>query len=142
MKYRPVKQSLSWLERIFPCSAMALLLLMQVPASMPAQGSLDVTGAWDLTVETKSGKAQPSILLKQDGEKITGTYQGRMGNPRLEGTIQGNNISFTVRLKFQETLITVTYRGVVSGDSMKGTVQFGENDSGSWSGRRKKGVSH
>ena len=142
MKGRPVRQSLPWLERAYPCFLVGTLLLLLVPANMPAHGFLDVTGAWDLTVQTKSGTAHPSILLKQDGEKITGTYQGRMGNSPLEGTIRGDDISFTVRLKFQETLIAVTYRGAVTGDTMKGTVQFGEGDSGSWSGTRKKSVSH
>jgi hypothetical protein len=122
--------------------AAVLLLLSAVPPDVVSADSYaaDVTGTWDLKVETREGTASPSIILRQEGERITGTYQGRMGNSRLEGSIKGNDINFTVTLKFQDVSYKVTYSGVVSEDTMKGTTRFegGGAGAGTWSARRRK----
>ena len=117
-----------------------LLLVFAVPLCLPATSFADdVSGSWDLTVETRQGTDTPSVTLKQDGEKLSGTYHGRMGDTALQGTLRGNNIQFSVRLKFRDQYFVVTYTGTVDGASMKGTVQFGESSSGTWSARRKSG---
>ncbi len=110
------------------------LFSCELPARTEA---VDVTGAWDLTVESQEGTAHPSIILKQEGERITGTYEGKIGGS-LEGTIKGNEISFRLNLKFQDAPYTVTYTGTVTENSMKGTVRFGDSGTGSWSAIRKK----
>ncbi len=97
----------------------------------------DVSGTWDMAVESQQGTAHPTIVLKQSGEKITGTYRGRMGETSLEGTIRGDRIRFSVTLKFQDQPITITYSGTVQNDTMRGTAQFGDSGSGSWSASRK-----
>ncbi len=122
---------------------MALLPLLWLFATLyclPAPSFADdVSGAWDLTVETRHGTATPSMTLKQDGERISGTYHGRMGDTVLQGTVKGKSIQFSVRLKFRDQSFVVTYTGTVDGASMKGTVQFGESSSGTWSARRRNG---
>jgi len=100
--------------------------------------ALDVTGAWDMKVQTQEGAAQVSLTLRQEGEKITGAYSGKMGQSRLVGVIKGDEIRFSVTLKFQETSYTVTYSGTATEDSMQGTANFGNAGSGSWSARRRK----
>ena len=119
-----------------------ILLLSVTPFSsgLPARTeSVDVTGAWDLTVESQEGTAHPSVTLKQEGERITGTYEGKVGGS-LEGTLKGNEIKFSLTLKFQDASYTVTYTGTVSDNSMKGTVRFGNTGTGSWSAVRKKSL--
>jgi hypothetical protein len=125
------------------CISVAWILLLSVipfSSGLPARTeAVDVTGAWDLTVESQEGTAHPSITLKQEGERITGTYEGKIGGS-LEGTIKGNEISFSLNLKFQDTSYTVTYTGTVTENSMKGTVRFGNTGTGSWSANRKKSL--
>ncbi len=99
--------------------------------------SADVSGTWDLTVESQDGTANPSITLIQSGEQLSGTYRGRMGQYRVEGTIRGSAIRFSVNMRFQDQPLVVTYSGTVDADSMKGTVQFGEYGSGRWTGKRR-----
>ena len=98
----------------------------------------DVTGTWLMTVEAPEGTAHPTILLKQEGERITGTYRGRMGESDLSGTIKGGEIRFSVTLKFQDVSYVVVYSGSVSDDSMKGTARFGDAGTGDWSAKRRK----
>lgn len=76
-------------------------------------------------------------MLKQAGERLTGSYKGRLGDSALEGSIKGNEIRFAVKLKFQDQEVTITYSGTVEKDSMKGTAQFGDRGSAPWTARRK-----
>ncbi len=116
------------------------LLILAIPFCLPPQSfGEDVSGSWELTVETQHGTATPSMTLKQDGERISGTYHGRMGDTALQGTLRGKSIQFSVRLKFRDQSFLVTYTGTVEGGSMKGTVQFGESSSGTWAARRRSG---
>jgi len=112
----------------------AMFLFLMAAACLAQARSL--TGRWDLTVETSQGKATPTMDLKQDGDKLTGIYRGRLGEVPLEGRSNGDSIEFSVKLKFRDQEITVKYTGRVQDDSMKGTVQFGGSTTGSWSAQR------
>ncbi len=118
-------------------AGLVLLVATGIRASAAPPSPLDVSGVWDLTVETQTSTAHTSVTLKQEGEKLTGTYHGRMGDTRLEGTLKEDNIRFTVTLKFQDASIVVTYEGTVSGDTMKGTARFGDAGTGKWSAKKK-----
>ena len=124
----------------FSVGWMLLLSVLPFSSGLPAlTEAIDVTGTWDLTVESQEGTTHPSITLKQEGERITGTYEGKIGG-RLEGTIKGNEINFSLNLKFQDASYTVTYTGTVTENTMKGTVRFGNSGTGSWSAIRKKSL--
>jgi hypothetical protein len=117
----------------------ALLFLAAGIAAFPAvPAAADVSGSWDLTVESQQATSHPSITLIQEGEKLTGTYRGQMGDSALQGTLRGNEIRFNVTLKFQDASYVVTYSGTVSEDTMKGSVRFGDMGTGKWSARRGK----
>lgn len=118
---------------------LVLLVTPFSPELLSRTEPVDVTGVWNLTVESQEGTSHPLMTLKQDGEQITGTYEGKIVGP-LEGTVKGNAIRFSLNLKFQEVSYTVTYTGTVTGDSMKGTVRFGNSGTGSWSANRKKSL--
>ncbi|MBZ5495009.1 MAG: hypothetical protein LAP85_01285 [Acidobacteriia bacterium] len=132
--------SSSLLRRMIFRTVCALpMLVILLPLVSPAEPeAVDVTGTWDMTVESQQGTAHPSISLKQEGEKITGIYRGQMGESSLAGTIKGNDIGFTVSLKFQDVAYTVNYTGSVTGDNMKGTARFSNAGTGNWSARRRK----
>lgn len=99
---------------------------------------VEVTGTWAVTIETPQGTGTPTLILKQEGEKITGTYKGRMGESKVEGTLKGNEIKLQFTLKFQDQEVAITYAGRAEKESMKGTAQFGEFGSGTWTAKRKQ----
>jgi hypothetical protein len=119
-------------------AAVLFSLILFTPAWPAEPEATDVTGTWLMTVEVPDGTAHPTILLKQQGEKITGTYRGGMGESELLGTIKGSEIRFSVTLKFQDVSYVVVYSGSVSEDSMKGTARFGDTGTGDWSATRRK----
>jgi hypothetical protein len=99
--------------------------------------STNVSGNWKLTFETPNGAANPSLVLKQEGEKLTGTYKGRFGEFPLEGAIKGKEIKFTVKVNAQGQELLLEYAGTVEGDAMKGKVKFGDMGEADFSGKKE-----
>jgi hypothetical protein len=119
--------------------AVALLVLFSCELTLPvAISAVNVAGTWDMEVNSQEGIAHPSITLKQEGDRISGTYSGKIGSSSLEGTLSGSEIRFTVTLKFQEVSYSVTYSGTVTDDTMKGTARFSNSGTGTWTAKRKK----
>lgn len=98
----------------------------------------DVGGTWDMTVEIAGGASHPSLMLQQDGERISGSYEGQLGKSSVTGTLKEKEIEFTVNLKFQDATYSIVYSGTVSADLMEGTVQFSGGATGNWSAKRRK----
>jgi hypothetical protein len=99
--------------------------------------STNVSGNWKLTFETPNGAANPSVVLKQEGEKLTGAYKGRFGEFPLEGAVKGKEIKFTVKVNAQGQELLLEYAGTVEGDAMKGKVKFGDMGEADFSGKKE-----
>ena len=99
-----------------------------------------IGGVWKFTVELEVGTGHPTVTLKQDGEKLTGTYDGRYGAAPLEGTIKENKIEFTVSMTAEGAAVTGVFSGVVEGDNgnqgMRGAVEFDQAGEGTWTAVR------
>ncbi len=114
------------------------IMCILVAAAYAGPFGIDVTGTWDVSVTSQEGTAHPTIALRQNGEKITGTYSGKMGDSPLEGSLKGSDIRLTFTLKFQDVSYTVTYTGTVTENAMQGTARFGNAGTGDWSAKRRK----
>ena len=81
----------------------------------------DVTGNWKGTAESPNGSIERTFSFKQDGAKLTGeTVSSFAGKSTItEGKVDGDKVSFTINVKIQDNELTVTYKGVVSGDTIK-----------------------
>jgi hypothetical protein len=99
-------------------------------------GKLDVTGAWEIEVQTDQGSGNPSFTLKQDGEKITGRYKGMLGESDVNGTVKGNDIEFSMKVSGQIEG-TVIYKGTTDGKTMKGKVSLAGLGEGTFTGKKK-----
>ena len=99
-----------------------------------------IGGVWKFTGELEVGTGHPTVTLKQDGEKVTGTYDGRYGAAPLEGTIKENKIEFTVSMTAEGAAVTGVFSGVVEGEGenqgMRGAVDFDQAGEGTWSAVR------
>jgi hypothetical protein len=91
-----------------------------------------VAGVWKFTVELEVGTGHPTVTLKQDGEKVSGTYDGRYGASPLEGTIKDNKIEFTVSMTAEGTAVSGVFAGIVEPEGMSGSVQFEGAGDGTW----------
>lgn len=109
-----------------------LILLLFLGFSAQAQESINVSGKWTMSVETDMGAGSPSFNLKQDGEKITGTYTGQLGESPVTGTLKGN----VIHLEFSIQGNVITYDGTASSTEMSGKVKLAEMGSGTFKGKK------
>jgi len=107
-------------------------------APVPQEKPQEVAGVWALTVETPQGTGNPTLTLKQDAEKLTGTYASQVfGDREVTGSIKGSAIAFSFTVSIEGNSVTVSYSGTVEKDTMKGKVAFGDMAEGTFTGKRK-----
>lgn len=111
----------------------AIILLVVFSVAAQRQGT-SVTGKWNMKVETTAGSGSPVFNLKQQGDSISGTYSGQLGEAAVKGVIKKKEI----RLEFKGGEVAVVYTGTVEGDTMKGKAVFGELGEGTFSGVKEK----
>jgi hypothetical protein len=99
--------------------------------------TITVTGTWNGTVETSQGTGSPVFNFVQEGEKITGTYKGSLGEAPLTGTLKGNDISFSLKGNFQGQEVNATYTGKVEGNTMKGKAVIGPLGEANWTAKKQ-----
>ena len=108
------------------------------PAAAAPADKTDITGAWAFAVETPAGSGSPTFTFKQEGEKLTGQYKGQFGEAPLTGSIKGSKVDFSIKIQAQGQEATIKYTGTVEKDgTMKGTADFGELGSGTWTAKRQ-----
>jgi hypothetical protein len=115
---------------------LAVLACLAIPGLSPEPAK--VAGSWNVTLELPSITGHPVITLKQDGEKITGTYEGRYGSSALSGTVKEKDIAFTVTFVAEGMQTQGVFQGKVDGDTMGGDVSFEGAGDGTWSATRAK----
>jgi hypothetical protein len=106
-------------------------------APSQADSRVDVTGTWAMSVESAAGTGTPTVVLKQDGEKLTGQYSGQLGEAPLTGSVKGSAIEFSFDVSFQGTALHIVYAGSADASSMKGTVKLGDFGEGTFTGKKK-----
>jgi uncharacterized protein with FMN-binding domain len=110
----------------------ALVALAVLVSAAPA----NIAGQWQFTVELSVGTGKPLVTFKQDGEKVTGTYEGRYGKSNLEGTVKDNQVEFTVTMVAEGTEVTGAFGGTYENDRMTGQVEYEGAGEGTWSAVR------
>jgi hypothetical protein len=86
----------------------------------------DISGTWKGTAENQGGTIDRTFVFKVEGTKLTGeTTSEMMGKSTItDGKIDGDNISFTITAKLQDNEMKLNYKGKVTGDTIKLTVDF------------------
>ena len=99
---------------------------------------VNVTGKWLFNVETGAGSGTPTMTFTQDGEKLTGKYNGQFGNADLTGTVKGQDIAFSFNVDAQGTALTFKYTGTIeSKDALKGKVEIAGLGEGTFTAKRQ-----
>jgi hypothetical protein len=97
-------------------------LLLMTGLAMAA----DVTGKWVAQVPGRGGETREVVYnLKSSGGTLTGTTTG-MGGQEVQlsdGKIDGDNISFSIKMERNGNAMVMLYKGKVSGDEIKFTQQ-------------------
>ncbi len=87
----------------------SFLFLVLCATTVVAQ-SANAAGTWDATLTSPQGTFNVQLILKQDGEKLSGVVKSPRGETPIEGTTNGKDIKLKYTIKFQDNdmLITLT----------------------------------
>src|SRR5436190_13181365 len=100
----------------------------------------DLSGTWQITVETSQGSGTPTLVLQQTGEQLTGTFKSQIfGEAKVTGTVKGNAIEFGFEGDAGGQKLKINYKGTIeSATAMKGTAVYeGFDDKATWSATKK-----
>lgn len=117
-------------------AALVVFAAMVIFAGGAAAQSKTVAGEWDGAFETPGGDRPFKLVLKVEGEKLTGTAKRSTGDVPIQGTVKGKEIAFSYTISYNGNDLTMTFTGKIDGDSMNGTVSFGGNADAPWAAKR------
>jgi hypothetical protein len=132
-------------------TALSVVFALGFLAEAKAQDkSADASGTWTWSVKGRQGRPDRKMTakLKVSGDKVTGKIisPGRDGQENeteiKDGKMKGDEISFSTTREFNGNTMTSKYSGKVSGDSIKGKMEFernGEPVSRDWEAKRGDG---
>jgi hypothetical protein len=117
--------------------ATVVLLSTVVGARAQEKPPAKVAGTWRMTMEMSMGTASPEITLKQDGDKLSGTYSGRYGTFALTGKVKGRAFEFSFLMSEQHP-VSMCFQGEVSADgaSLEGTAVLAEMGDATWTAKK------
>jgi hypothetical protein len=100
-------------------------LLFLIAALAMTASAADVAGTWKASIETPNGSFESTFVFKVDAGKVTGTVNsGPMGEAAIsEGKLEGEDISFAIVQTYNGNEFKISYKGKVSGNEMKLTIQ-------------------
>ena len=117
-------------------SRAGIAVLLVALAAAPAAAQINVTGDWDMTIESPQGANTVKVTLTQDGEKVSGLFKSQMGELPFSGALIGVDLKFGFSLPIQGQSLDITMTGKVEGQTMAGKVQFGGFGEGDWTAKR------
>jgi hypothetical protein len=89
----------------------------------------DFNGKWNGQVQGRNGMQTVNFDFHVDGSTLTGKVSTMRGDMDItNGKVDGDNISFDQVMSFNGNSMTVSYKGVADGDTIKFTRTFGGGD--------------
>jgi hypothetical protein len=121
--------------------AILIGFIAALPVSMgSASGATDISGTWKFSVDLDTGgHGEPTFVFKQEGDKLTGTYSGPLGEQKVTGTVTGAKAVFGFEVSIDGETGKATYTATIEGPKkMTGTVEFSNGIRGKWTASKKE----
>ena len=97
---------------------------------------MSADGTWNVTMNTPMGAQKASLVLKTDGDKLTGEMKGQQGTLALnDGKVTGDTLTWSANMT-QPMPIKLEFTGKVAGDKIAGSVKLGAFGNASFEGTR------
>jgi len=123
------------MSRLNVCLSAVLALSLALPAVAAAQSN--VSGPWEVTIDSPQGAMSIDADLKQNGEVLTGNIVSPMGNVELKGTFKNDELSFSYSVPLQGQNLDITMTGKLVGDTIDGLVAIAGLGEVPWKAKRK-----
>ena len=102
-----------------------------------ADGPVDVTGSWELTLDSSMGAVIWKVKFEQDSAALSGTVELESGSIDVtDASIDDDAIAFSVASGMGGHAFSLAFNGKVTGDEMSGTISGGANEGAPWTAKR------
>jgi hypothetical protein len=119
-------------------AGLALAFIAALPIAALAQA--DITGVWEVNIDSPQGPMTIDATFKQEGEAVAGLITSPMGSVELKGTLVKEALSFNYTVPLQGQNLEIAMAGKVAGDSMTGTVTIVGMGEVPWTAKRKPAI--
>ena len=108
------------------------------PPSGAATAAALATGTWTLNVNLGSGDIAATLVLQQEGERLSGSMQGGLGTGEIANASAGpgGEVRFTLPVTFEGQTGEATFSGRMTGNEMQGSVTVVGRTPGTFTGTR------
>lgn len=97
---------------------------------------MSIDGNWEVSMNTPMGEQKGTLILKVDGNSLSGKVDTAMGSEEFnDGTVSGNNLEWSIDIS-KPMPMTLNFKATVEGDSMTGNVGLGMFGSAPLNGQR------
>ena len=107
-------------------------LLLAASAVLPAA---DVSGTWSASVMLDAGSGTATFVFQQQGDTLSGTYSGVLGEAKVTGTVKGEKVEWSFD---GGQAGKVSFQGTLDGTAkIKGTAEYGVLGKGTFTAEKK-----
>lgn len=121
----------------FVVAALTTSALASATVLVAQHRATDLTGNWTFAVVTENGTGTPAVVMKQQGDSLSGTYgvvpYGRAG---IQGQREGQGVH--VRREYQRRHSAHLQGTIVDDDHVKGDVDFAGQGGATFTGERRR----
>jgi hypothetical protein len=108
-----------------------------------ADDNANPTGTWKWSATFNNQTREFTLKLKLEGDRLTGAMLGRDNQETAieNASYKDGEVAFTVTRERNGQKFTSKYKGKVSGDTLKGTIESdfnGQSRSRDWEAKREK----
>lgn len=111
---------------------------------LPVKNGSDATGTWQVKCSSYVGPFNGTLQLSRDGNKLTGTWSGALGNSRpVTGTWRDGYVELTFNAEWPKDVMGEAGTGIarlegwIDGDSAGGRMRVQDLTDGRWMATRK-----
>ena len=113
--------------------------IVMIAGALSLGAQTNVTGEWEITLDTQVGETTWTATFEQDGETLSGEVDlGDREILPLEGTVEGNTIAFVFVMPDLDGDQPINLSGTIDGDVIAGNEgSFSWYGSGDWTGAKQ-----
>ena len=95
----------------------------------------DLSGTWSAAVMLDAGSGTATFVFQQQGDALSGTYSGVLGEAKVTGTVKGDKVEWSFD---GGQAGTVSFQGNLDGPArIKGTAEYGLLGKGTFTAEKK-----
>lgn len=99
-------------------------------ATQENPATANLSGTWQMSWTARNGnQRQATVQIKQNGNQLSGKFEGARGSTSIRGNLQGNQVTLNVKMRKRQ----VAFTGTVDGNKMSGATEQGV----SWTATRQ-----